>query len=56
MFICIYIYIYNILSYSGFYRRHHKKLDSRGLGVWERSRIFLMGKEVVRAYPVGMCI
>ena len=34
---CLYVYVYNILSYSGFYRRYHK-LDSRGLGVWgERS-------------------
>lgn len=30
---CLYVYVYSILSYSGFYRKHHK-LDSRGLGVW----------------------
>lgn len=30
---CFYVNVYNILSYSGFYRRPHK-LDSRGLGVW----------------------
>lgn len=32
---CLYVYVYNILSYSGFYRRHHK-LESRGLEVWGR--------------------
>lgn len=44
--------VYHILSYSGFYRRHHK-FDRTG---WEfgegKEEIWKQDIEVIRAYPV----